>query len=636
MLQWIRDRAQGWLAWIIVLFITVPFALWGVNQYFQAASRVVVAKVGEREILQAELERAYRAQRERLRETLGERFDELAPDEIALKRQVLDGLIEGEVLLQAAREAGMRLGDVQVAQFIASNPAFQRDGRFDRGRYEAFLARRGESAPAFEAGLRGALVREQLALAVQGTALVAAAEVDEALRLQLERRDLVLIRVPVARFAEAAEATEAEIARHYEAHKDRYREPRRVKAAYLELSVEALARDVQVSEEALRQAYEEGRDRFVTPEERHVRHILVAVPPDADEATEAAARSRIEAVRARIEAGEDFAEVAKEASEDPGSAPQGGDLGWIQQGIMDPAFEKAAFALPSGKVSEPVRSAFGWHLIEVLERRGGEGRPFEAVRETLAEELRRRQAEQRYFELADRLATLAYENPQSLEPAAEALGLAVKTTDWFSPEQGAGIAADARVRAAAFSAAVLEEGLNSDPLELAPDRMVVLRVIEQRPERVRPLEEVRDEVAAAVRAEKAAREAEALAERLRGRLAAGEDPQQVAAAQGLAVERRDGVGRDGGGLSPEVAEAAFRLPGPGAGAVSWGVVALGGGDRMVVGVARVQPGDPSAADAELRRRLREAIAEGRGRDELAGLVGRLRQQLGVRIFEENL
>jgi peptidyl-prolyl cis-trans isomerase D len=594
MLQSIRERAQGWIAWAIVILISIPFALWGIQSYLGVGSEPVVAIVNGVEITQRQLDMRYQETRMRMRERLGAAYRPELFDEKTMRAQVLDDMIQENLLLQVSHDLGLRASDQELRTAIFSNPAFQKDGRFDKDTYDRMLELQGTRGIQFEEGLRRRIVGTQLQRALAASELVTDTEIAEAVRIDRQQRRVNFVRLPKSRFMSDEPISEGDIRAYYDQHQDRYQSPERVKLSYLVLDAESIgaAQTPNEDEEELRRIYEEEAERFTQPEQRRARHILVTLDANADGQTEADAKARIDEVRSRILAGEDFAALAKELSEDPGSASQGGDLGLFGRGIMDPAFEQAVFSAEQGQLGEPVRSQFGYHLIEVTEIEKGSVKPFEEVRGELAAEAAKSSSEGLFFDFAERLANFAYENPDSLEPAAEALGIELKTSDWIDRRGGEGVLANPRVAAAAFSDEVLREGMNSDLIEPEPDvlQAVVVRVIEHEEEAPKSLDSVREDIVASIRDERAAQAAKAAADEMLVRVEAGE-ALSVASGEDLEVTDAGLVDRSSGQLPPEVRTLAFTLPRPEAsGVASFGVSALVNGDAALVSVIEVIDG----------------------------------------------
>jgi peptidyl-prolyl cis-trans isomerase D len=569
-------------------------------------SEPVAATVNGTEITQRDLDRRYQETRMRLREQLGAAYRPELFDEKTMRAQVLDRMIQENLLLQVSHDMGLRASDQELRTAIISNPAFQKDGRFDKATYDRMLELQGMIGAQYEEGLRQRIVGTQLQRAVAASAFVTEKEVAEAVGIDRQQRALAFIRIPKAAFRSDEPLQEADIEAYYRDHQARYQVPDRVKLSYLVLDASEIDEAQVTDEEELRRRYEEEIERFRTPEQRRARHILITLAPDAGEQAAADARQRVEEIRGRILEGEDFAALAGELSEDPGSAAQGGDLGLFGRGLMDPAFDQAAFALDQGELSEPVRSQFGYHLIEVTEIQPSAVEPFEEVREQLVAEAAKNSAEGLYYDWAERLANLTYENPDSLEPAAEALGLELRTSDWLTRGGGEGVLAHARVMAAAFSDEVLRQGLNSELIEPERDvlRAIALRVIEHEEAAPRPLEEVREEIVETIRDERAAEAAKAAADELLARVDAGEAVSL--ASEEYEVSEAGLIGRDAPEVPPAVRELAFKLPRPDGDGASFGTLSLTNGDAAVVSVTRVVDGDlASLGDAERAQAERE-------------------------------
>lgn len=620
MLQTIRERAQGWIAWAIVILITIPFAFWGIDSYMGGGSEPVIATVNGVEITERALGARVEETRMRMRERLGAAYRPDLFDEKTLRTQVLDGMIQEQLLLRVAQDMGLRASNLELQSAILSNPAFQRDGRFDKATYDRMLELQGIKGPQYEDGLRQRIVGTQMQRALAASEATNESELAEAVRLDRQQRRLAFIQVPKARFIDEGSIPEEEIQSWYETHEDSYQSPERVKLSYLVLDAAQLDDGQPADEETLRRLYEEEIERFSVPEQRRASHILVTLDADADATAEAAARDRILAIQSRLAAGEDFAEVARQVSQDPGSAGQGGDLGLFGKGVMDPAFEQATFALEPGLISEPVRSQFGYHLIRVIEIEPETRQSFEEAREQLAAEAARGGAEGLFYDWAERLANLVYESPDSLEPAAEALGLELQTSDWIGREGGEGLLANRKVVAAAFSDEVLREGVNSDLIEPEPNvlQALVLRVIEHEEAAPRSLDAVRDEIIVAIRAKQAGEAALAAAEALVARLQAGEALSSLAG--DFPLTETGLVLRDAKSVPAEVMDLAFAMPRPAPEAASFASHAARNGDAWVVAVTEVADGVLAALNEGDRAQFSRELTQTLGTDYYNTLV----------------
>ena len=401
MLQSFKDRLRTsrWLGYVIVGAISIPFALWGIQAYMGGGGQTTVAEVNGQPIPAAEVERQVSQRRQMLRQRFGGELPAMFTDQL-IRRQVVEQLVARELLRQTAAEANLQVDAETLSREIRGQSWFQRDGSFDRELYRQTLAQSGLSPAQYESGMRESQRLRQLRQGVVDSAFVLPGEAERLARLQRQERLVTSLRYPRSAAREAVEVDDAAIEQFYEQHKDRYRTPEQVRLAYLELDLEALASQVEVTEDELRQAYEERRDRARQQTAREAAHILIEPADDGGAAAREQALAEARKLRQRIvEEGADFAEVARKHSDDPGSSDQGGNLGYITRGTMVEPFEKALFSLPEpGAVSEPVATTYGYHLIKLLDERKQEAASFAEARDELEQDLRRRRAEERFYE----------------------------------------------------------------------------------------------------------------------------------------------------------------------------------------------------------------------------------------------
>ena len=626
MLQGIRDRAHGFIAWIIVILICIPFALWGIGEYLGPDPNVAVAEVDGEEISLFD----YQTALQEVRTSIGRRFpgqdiSRFVGEEF-IREQALDGLVRERLIARASSEAGFVISDEQVAGAIRSVPAFQRDGTFSQDEYEFALRRGGFSPGRFEEDTRQRLLEAQWRETIVLSAVAAERRSRRLAALSGQRRVFSRLAVPAERFA-GAEIAEESIVKRYEENQAAFLSPEEVRLRFVVLAREDLAAEIEVPPGTLEARYEARRAGFTVEEQRRVSHILVA-----DEEGDDAAVARAQELRDRIVAGAPFDEVAREASEDPGSADLGGDLGFAGRGIWDPAFEAAAFSLGLGELSEPVRSEFGVHLLRVQDIRESRTRAFDEVREELEREYRDELAEQIYFEQVERLANLAFEQPDNLDDAAELLGLPVEESEFLSRRGKAGheVLGDPAVMAAAFGEEVLA-GNNSEPVEIDGYRTVVLRVEERREPRQLALDEVRSRIVASLQAELARDDARKLGVELLGRLRSGEDRNAVAGDLAWSEERTAGRRDPDGGRVER--EALFSMPHPVAGETVFDGVALGNGDFVILALEGVELNEWEAEELES---IRGEFSQQIGLDAENSFVAGLRERAEIRIHEERI
>jgi peptidyl-prolyl cis-trans isomerase D len=633
MLQALREKMTGWMALLVIGLLIIPFAFFGIDQYFTGLRDTWVAKVEDREITPDALRRRIEESRQSLRRFLGEAYDPRLFETPEWRRKVLEQMIQEEAIALMAERIGVVIPAERLRREILGIEVLHSDGRFDPDRYQRLLRAQGLTAQGFEERLRRELLLRDWPQQVAVSALVTDAEVDRFLALQGQERDIAFLELPAPEAP--AEPSEDELRAWYEQHLDRFREPEKVVIEYVELREADLAPEVNVDETELRRRYEEQRHRFIRPEQRRVAHILIA-PEGVDAEAEKAALAKAEALRRQLDGGADFAVLAREHSADPGSKAAGGDLGWIERGMTDPAFEEAVFAAAAGQLVGPLRSASGYHLIRVLEVRPEEGRGFEEVREELLAELTAGERERRYLELSGRLHDLVYRDPTSLAPVAEALGAEIKSEGPFDRNGDAGIAAHPEVIAQAFSDLVLVDGQTSEPIELERGHTVVLRVREHQPARVRPFEDVRAEALEGYRADWRERQGRERAEAWLARLSEGSATlDSIGEESGASPRRETAVRRHAAALDPGLVAEAFRLPVPGS-APSRAVVALGAGRFALLEVSAVRDADPQSASADERRAARERLRADREMRERQAFLDALRAQLEVQIAEDRL
>lgn len=638
MLMDIREKIRGWLAYVIVGLISIPFALWGVGEYLGGGKEKPVAEVDGEKITAGELDRAFSEQRQQLIARSERQITAEMIERMGLKRQVLDQMINERLLLRFIREQGYVVPDGLVAATIRGIPAFQRDGEFDREAYERRLARQGMTIEQFENDVRRDLLFNTLDNALVGSAFVTDPEVRGLVALRDQRREIGLVRLDRdAVAAGIAEPDEATLEAYYDAHADAFQRPEQVRLAYVEITPEKLAATQEVSDAALQAAYDDYRKRMADREVRRARHILIQLPSDADAATVDAARERLEAAREAIVSGEaSFEEKAAELSDDATTREKGGDLGRVGEGEIAESFDRAVAELGEGEISQPVRTRFGWHLIQVYEVDQADVPPLDQVRDELIGKLKQDAAESAYYDAAERLATISYEQPDSLVPAAEAVGLEIESSDWIGRESGGGIGEYRAVREAAFDEAVLEEGFNSQLIELGDSHAVVLRVEEHRDAQPMPFETVRDEVLAGWRDERIETAMTELAEAIESDLAAGQDPaERVAGVEAASWSAPAWYGRDdaGAAMPRDALAAAFALAPPAGDAPATTTTELADGDRAVLLLTGLRPGDPAELDAEARNRLAAQLETNQANRLIDAFLRSLRAEAKVEIRE---
>ena len=585
MLQRIREGSQGWAAKVVVGAIIVTFALFGAESlvsYFSAGSNDAATVNGEsisRQAVETQVQR-------------GIRSGQVPPEqERQFRGQVLDQLIRQRTLDQYADEGGLHISDSQLDQLIVSLPEFQdQDGRFSEELFTNRLAQAGYTPASFRRELRADTLRRQVQQGLAASAFLLPSEKARLASLQQQQRTFRYAQLSPADLDQPVAPSDADLQQYYDQHQEDFRRPEQVKVNYLVLNQEDVAKDVEVTDEQLRQVYEQAK--AAAP--REVSHILVTF---GDDRTEQEARDRIAEVQQQLEQGTDFTALAREYSDDSSSAGDGGDLGAIQKGFFGDSFDDAAFSLDPGQVSQIVQTQYGLHLIKVT---GVDIPSFEEDRETLAQQVRLEQSESLFNERVQKLTDDAYQ-ADDLESVADEMGLTVQTSDWFSRDAGGeDVLSNPDAAAAAFSSDVLEDGYNSDVIETDDQQRVVLRVVDHREASTLPLDEVRDQILTAVKAEQTRQQLQTQADETLAALRNGDD------VPGLDWQQVDGVTRDADGVPAPILQEAFRLSRPQADAVAWGQAESQNG-VAIVGVESVTAGDASSDDADFVTRLAQRL-----------------------------
>jgi peptidyl-prolyl cis-trans isomerase D len=586
MLQAIRDKAQGWIAWTIVILIIIPFALFGLDQYGAMDRSAPKAEVNGAEISQIEFERLYTRQRQMLQERLGDMYDSLVID-ADLRQRVLDSLIEQKLLQGHVQDAGYRISDAQLQAMIQSQSLFHENGRFSQAKYEQLLRANGLSAQGFENLQRESLAVSQFERGVMQTVFSPEPVLTHLEEITGQERKMSHALISLSQALDGLSISQEQAQARYAENAQDYQRPEQVKLAYIQLTPDELTKDLTMSDETLEAFYAQNIVEFTRPEERRARHILI------DLAQEETARDTLEKLRA----GADFAQLAQTLSKDPGSAAQGGDLGYFSAGVMVPEFEKATFSLALNGLSDLVKTQFGYHIIQVTDIKAPQVLAFDQVKSQVLQMYKTEQASARYFDLSERLANAAYEQNTSLAPAAELLGLAVQTTDWMPRTAMTGLFSSPKVREAAFSEALYQQGLNSELITLGTNQALVFRVEAKMPASQLPFEAVKTQIVQQLQNEQARAQLEQLGEQTLKNLQGGADMDRLAMQQGWLLTESVWSDRENFMVPPEVRDTAFTLP---QGVLpSYGQVWMPNGDLALVRLEEVRAGEALTAEQKV-------------------------------------
>ena len=620
MLQNIRDNSQGWIAKTIIGVIVALMALTGFDAIFQATSTSQdAAKVNGEEVTQVELSQAVDMQRRQLLQQLGKDFDSSLLDEKMLREAALKGLIDRKLLLQGAKEAKFSFSEAALDQVILMTPEFQEDGKFSPERFDQVIRQLGYGRLQFRDMLGQEMLIGQLRAGLAGSGFVTDEQVNAFARLEKQTRDFASVNIKAD--PAAVKLSDDEVKAYYDEHAKEFMTPDQVVIDYIELKKSSFFDQVAVKDDELQALYQKEIANLA--EQRRAAHILIEVN---DKVSDEQAKAKIAEIQQRLAKGESFEALAKEFSQDPGSAANGGDLGFAGQGVYDPVFETAVYALKQDQVSEPVRTTYGYHLIKLLGVEAPEVPSFASLKDKLTHDLKTQQVERRFVDATKQLEDSAFEASDLVQPAQE-LKLTVHTSAPFGREGGEGIAANRAVIQAAFSTEVMDEGANSTAIELDPETVVVLRVKEHRKPEQLPLEAVASSIRAQLVKEHASAAAKTRAEEIIKELRDGKLPLNQPI-DGQSWKVQEAVARGQEGIDPAVLQAVFRMPKPvSKDKPTFGSVTLADGSVVVLRLNGVN--DAVAPTEEEKASYRRFLASRVGQQDFAAYRKQLENEAKV-------
>lgn len=635
MLQKLREHSTGWIAKFIMGLLVVVFSFWGLQSYMVARQDTSVAHVGDLTISQQAYQQAMNQLRRRAQNSQSG-LDPAALNTPEVRQQIIDGLVNRALLRQANEALGISVTSGMVRQQIAAIPAFQIQGKFDPTSYQAILRQQGMTPAGFEQKVRQDLETQVIPQAVNTSALVTSAAVDDYLRLSGQTRDLHYLQLPVPE-VDPATVTDEDIQTWYQSHQEQYMSPEAVTIAYVEVNAEQLHVDASPSDAAIKERYEKQKNRFVAPERRKVSHILISVPDNATPEQQKKALAEAESIEAKLTEGASFADLAKQVSDDLGTRDQGGSLGWIEPGVTMDSFNEVAFNLPEGEVSDPVLTQAGYHLIKVTGIKPGATKSLAEVRDQLVREMLASARQRKYNDVAGQMVDLSYRNPSSLKPVARTLGLDIQTAGPFSRDGGPGIASHQDVVEAAFSEQVLTNGVTSGLVTIGDNDVVVLRVSKHTPAKPEPLASVRKQVRAAIVADRAATKAADQADAMLAS-ARKEGSLKALAKSGDAsqVKQLQDVHRRSPELAPPVLTELFKMPHPAAGNPGFAVIDTGDGHYTLVQLDSVNPADLAAVPEAQRKMIATRMQRMYGAAEVAAMLDIMRRGTEVKVNAGNI
>lgn len=631
MLEQIREFGNKRIVRLLfALFLIVPFGLFGIDYYFRSpVGGDTVASVGSERIGQTELDQAVRQQADIYRQQFRGNFDPALMENPEVKRAVLDKLIGEKLVVVGAQRAGVRIPDKVLADRIASEPGFQDSGRFSKERYELIAKANNLTPIGLDERLRSEFRQEQFRNAVAQTAFVPRTSVEMFVKLSEQTREVSVVNLTPDQYMANVKVTPEQVKTYYDTHTPEFQVPEEVRVEYLELSADALAAQVPVPSEEVKKAYDEGvqQGRFGEPEQRRASHILIAVKAGASEADKKAAQAKAQAIAEQVRKNpKSFADVAKKESQDPGSAAQGGDLGFFRAGAMVKPFEDAAFKAKKDEIVGPVQSEFGYHIIKVTDIKPAKVKSLAEATPELEAQMKKLAAQRKFAEAAENFSNLVYEQSTSLKPAADALKLKIQTSPWISKAQPAVPAlSNPKIVNEIFSADAIKAKRNTSAVEVSPGTLVAAHVIDHKPAEQKPFDAVKAEIEKKLQRDEALKLAKADGEAKLKELQAGKDPGLKWPAP-LAVNRQRP-----GGLFPQVVDRAFRADAKKLPAYVGTENPIG---YSLVKVSKVI--EPEKVDDTQREQLGSRLRDAVAMEEMEAMLGSVRERVGVKVSKTAL
>lgn len=612
MLQGLRDKAQGWISWTIILVICFIFALWGIEHYLTGNnSNEYAAKVNGVAITKAQLNSEYeRIKRQRQMQSNLATSQE---DANRLKQQVLQQLVTAQTLLQAAKQNGFRVTQSQIDGALSSIPAFSENNSFSAQKFNQILQNVGYSPSEFIGLLTGDILINQAQIGITASAFALPEEINNALRLTEQKRSIAYAIIPVQQYLHPQTITEAMALAYYNANPQAFKTTEQVKIDYLKLSLDEIKAHITINKSELEQYYKANIENFTSPTQWQVAHILVVVPSSASNKEITLKKNKINELASQLQQNVDFAKLAAKSSEDAATAKTGGVMPWFSAGsLKDDMYQKTAQVLKPGAISNPIKTSKGFEIIKLIAIKPGKIQSFEQAEPQIKKLLLQQKAQQIFSSKSDKLANLTYSNPDSLQAAAAALDLKVESSDFFT-RQGSktGIAANPKVVAAAFDVDVLTHKNNSPVIELNPDIVMVLRVAQFQPVETLSFAKVKSQIIEKLALEQAKKKAQSVGEELIQQLKAGKITAAQLAKQHISWHNIDKMSRNDIKVNPDVLQLVFSLPKPVEKNISIGGHRLTLGDYAIVKLFSVYDGKTDL-DSEQRQAFVEQLANSFG------------------------
>ena len=608
MLQRIHERVQGVIAWVLIILIAVTFTLWGINYYLEAhsASDVQVEVNGDK-ISKMDFSNSY----QRLKHQAEQQTGELTPkEEILLKNRALKQLIFMRVVVQGAEGVGYVVTKEQAEQALMQIPQFQKDGAFSPEKFQQTLSSALYTPAIFLQKIQEGLMINQQRFSFAGTAFVLPEEINQFYGLARQTRDVNYVIIPESMFESSVQVSPEELQSYYDKNKLNFKMPEKVSIQYVMISMKDILSKTTVTNESLKKYYAENSDAYTRSAKWRWAHILIRVPLKADKTVTDAAHQKAVMIERALRQGEPFSQAAKTYSDDVLSASKGGMMPWVPESSVNPEILRALNSLNNNGVSEPIKTQYGYEIIQKTGYEPPQQIPFADVRAQIKDTLKSEKAQQVFADLGDDLTNLSYQDPSSLKETAKALDLPIKETPFFTRKGlSEGIASKKAVIQAAFSDEVLRDGNNSSVLAVTDDLLVVLRVKKHTSPSFISFDKVKKTINQIMVKEKAAIEARTYGEKLLNELKA--NPQNAVRLlkekYALAWQTRMHVHRDDSTLPPVMLSTLFQMPPLENHQPRFQGVTIENGNYALLELTKVEQGVPDNLDQEEQKMFKDEI-----------------------------
>jgi len=629
MLQSIRNLVTGWVAVLFVIILIIPFAFFGINYYFDQSSIVVAGTINGTKLSLTEYQTSYQNVRQQWQEI----NPDLASQEEFVKQQTLDSLINRELLSQISKDLGLIISDQQMRNAIIGIQAFQGIDGFENVLYQNYLATIGSSAASFESKMKEDLALQQLQTGLLSSTFITRPEITRIITLINQTRDIEYATVRYEDIKEAVEVTDDEVRSRYETRSQEYMEPERIKIGYLTLSLDQIAQTVTTDEESIRAFFENNKESYGIAERRNIKQILISAT--GEQVHEAIVTSADE-IHDLVVSSKTFEEIESLFSDRKEISVEVSNFGFLNEGVLDPLINEAAFSMQQGEISKPILSEYGYHILKLEEITDGSVSNFDDVRDKVEVEYKLEQAEKQFFDLYDQLATLTFEHPDTLEIAAEDLGLTIQESDFLTRIGASDVQlSHPKILSAAFSDDVLLDGINSDLIEIDTNQVIVLRLLDHRPIEMRPMKEVYDEIMGAISFEKGSEQTSLIGNKVIDSLNNGVTQTVLEEEYSIEWKQATAIKRDTTEIDREIVLNAFSADKPSDKPVIQGV-ALSSGDFVVLSVNAVNIVDPETVTQEAVQPVVNQIQQYTRSETWARIIEDMRESADIRINEDNL